>query len=413
MTLFEERQKRINDAIALRETDSVPITALGQCYPIYNTGYSVADAVYDFDKFAEAMLKYVKDYEPDAAGGSITIPGHGPVLDLFRPKNLVWPGAPDGRIDKDSTQQFIEYAVLKEEDMDFFMEDYTGWLLTKGYPAISGLLEPLADWDFNFHSLDSYSESLMRMFSTPAAREMMQTIWKISDIQTELGKKNRELNQKFAELGFPVTTGGRALVPFDSFSDFYRGTLDTMMDIYERPEVIVRYIDKNIEYVLEAITQQSKIAPGKWIFMPLHKGMDSFLTDQQYADFYWKHLQRMINHIIDVGMVPYVYTEGPYNSRVKYLCDVPKGKVVYSFEEVDPVYAKKELGNTACIQGVFPVYLLHYGTKHEVIDEAKRLIDILAPGGGYIFSTGAGYDRAKPENVEAMFETVRTYGKKN
>jgi len=412
MTLLEERQKRIDDAIALREPDRVPITAAGQCYSIYNAGYTVADAVYDFDKYADAVLKYVTQYEPDAAAGGLTIPGQGHVMELFRPKNIVWPGAPDGRISVNSTQQFVEYAVLKEEDMDLFMEDYTGWQLTKGYPAISGLLEPLAHWEFARHNIDTYSAGLIGMMSTPSAREMMQTIWKISDMMAALAEKSIELNKKYLALGFPVTGGGRALVPFDAYSDFYRGTLDTMMDLYEHPEVIMRFIDRNIEYVLESITMQSKRFPGKWLFMPLHKGMDTFLTEQQYKDYYWKYLQRMINHIIDVGMVPYVYTEGPYNSRVKHLTEVPKGKVVYSFEEVDPVYAKQQLGDTACIQGVFPIYLLHYGTKQQVIDEAKRLIDILAPGGGYIFSTGAGYDHAKPENVEAMFDTVKTYGKR-
>ena len=412
MTLLEERQKRIDDAIALKEPDRIPITATGQCYPVYNAGYTVADVVYDFDKYAQAVIKYATQYEPDAAGGGITIPGQGPILELVKPKNLVWPGAPDKRISLNSTQQFVEYAVLLEEDMDFFMEDYTGWLLAKGFPAVAGALEPLAEWNFSQHIVNAYTQGLIGMLSTPAAREMMQTIWKVSDMMAELGKKNIELREKFIELGFPVTSGGMGLVPFDAYSDFYRGTLDTMMDLYEHPEVILRFIDRNIEYVLQSITMQAKAAPGKWLFMPLHKGMDSFLTDEQYKDLYWKYLQRMINHIIDVGMVPFVYTEGPYNSRVKYLTEVPKGKVVYSFEEVDPVYAKKELGDIACIQGVFPVYLLHYGTKQQVIDEAKRLIDILAPGGGYIFSTGAGYDHAKPENVEAMFDTVKTYGKR-
>ena len=411
MTLQEERQKRINDAISLIEPDRVPITASGQCYPIYNAGYTVAEAVYDFEKFAESMTKYLIEYEPDAALGGITIPGQGRILELLRPKNVVWPGAPDGRISMNSTQQFVEYAVLKEEDMELFMQDYTGWLLTKGLPAVSGLLEPLADWNFARHNIDMHSDPLIRMLSTPEAREMMQTIWKISDMQIELRQKSAQLSKKYNDLGFPVISGGRAYVPFDSFSDFYRGTLDTMMDLSEHPDVIFRFMDMNIEYVLDYITEQSKIAPGKWVFMPLHKGMDSFLSDRQYNDFYWKYLQRMINHIIDVGMVPYVYTEGPYNTRIKYLRDVPKGKVVYSFEEVDPILAKQELGDAACIMGVFPIYLLHYGTKQQVIDEAKRLIDILAPGGGYIFSTGAGYDQAKPENVDAMFDTVKTYGK--
>lgn len=412
MTLLEERQKRIDDAVALREPDRVPITATGECYSIYNAGYTVADAVYDFDKYAESVIKYAARYEPDAAGGGITIPGQGPILELIRPKNLVWPGAPDKRISRDSTQQFIEYSVLQEEDMDFFMEDYTGWLLSKGYPAIAGILEPLAEWNFGRHTLDANWNGLLNMLSSPASREMMQAIWKISDILAELRKKSAELGKRFTELGFPVNAGGVALVPFDAYSDFYRGTINTMMDLYEHPDVIFHFMDRNIEHVLQGITMQAEQAPGKWIFMPLHKGMDSFLTDQQYRDFYWKYLQRMINHIIDVGMVPFVYTEGPYNSRVKYLTEVPKGKVVYSFEGVDPVHVKKELGDIACIQGIFPVYLLHYGRKQQVVDEAKRLIDILAPGGGYIFSTGAGFDNAKPENVEAMFDTVKTYGRR-
>ena len=75
------------------------------------------------------------------------------------------------------------------------------------------------------------------------------------------------------------------------------------------------------------------------------------------------------------------------------------------------VQAKKILGGTACISGGFSTSLLEFGTKQQVIDEVKRLIDGCAPGGGYIFSTACGIDYAKPENVEAMVDTVRTYGK--
>ena len=111
-------------------------------------------------------------------------------------------------------------------------------------------------------------------------------------------------------------------------------------------------------------------------------------------------------------MTPYIYTEGKYDSRLEFLKDVPKGKVVYHFEECDMAQAKKVLGDIACIAGGFPVHLLDRGSKQQVIDEVKRLIDICAPGGGYIFETVYGFDNSIPENVEAMFETVRTYGKK-
>jgi len=412
MTLLEERKKRISDSIELKEPDCVPITATGATFPVLEAGYTVAQVMYDFKKHADSLIKSLLKYEPDAASGGVMGAGMGPIFELIRSKTMAWAGAPDGRIPENSINQFIEFVVLQEEDMDFFKRDYTGWMITKGLPAVCELLEPLADWNFASEPLNSYTSTVFGAISAPASREMIKMIWKISDMTAELGKKSKDLNNKITELGFPINIGGHANVPFDSFSNFYRGTLDTMMDLYERPELIEHYIDWQIDAVLESITQQAKIAPGKWMFMPLHKGMDKFLTDEQYRDYYWKHLQRMIVHIIDVGMVPFVYTEGPYHSRLKYLSDVPKGKVVYGFEEVDPVAAKKELGGIACISGLFPSYLLHYGKKQQVIDEAKRLIDILAPGGGYILSTTAGIDNAIPENVEALYETVKTYGKR-
>ena len=157
---------------------------------------------------------------------------------------------------------------------------------------------------------------------------------------------------------------------------------------------------------------QGQFLKGKWVFMALHKGMDTFLSDGHYRKYYWHDLQIIIEEIINRGMTPYIYTEGKYDSRLECLKEVTKGKVVYHFEQCDMINAKKALGETACISGGFPVYLLDYGTKQQVVDECKRLIDCCAAGGGYIFETGCGFDNSKPENVEAMFDTVKTYGKK-
>ena len=113
-----------------------------------------------------------------------------------------------------------------------------------------------------------------------------------------------------------------------------------------------------------------------------------------------------------MGVTPFIYTEGKYNSRLEQLADVPAGKVIYHFESVDMAQAKKVLGNTACISGNLPIYLLEHGTKQQVIDACKSLIDTCAPGGGYIFDTNGSIDNAKRENIEAMYDTVLTYGKK-
>jgi uroporphyrinogen-III decarboxylase len=212
-------------------------------------------------------------------------------------------------------------------------------------------------------------------------------------------------------MGYPNLMGGMAGVPFDSYSDFYRGTILSLTDLYDRPEYVERYIEEAFEQQIEMIRATKGIGEGKFVFMALHKGMDGFMSDEYYRKYYWRHLQQIILEIIDSGKVPYIYTEGRYNSRLDCLSEVPPGKVFYHFETVDMAEAKKKLGNIACISGGFPTSLLDWGTPEQVRDEAKRLLDICAPGGGFIFETSCGLGNCKRENVEALFDTVRTYGK--
>ena len=151
---------------------------------------------------------------------------------------------------------------------------------------------------------------------------------------------------------------------------------------------------------------------GKLVSMMLHKGIDGFMNDEQYEKYYWRHLKEEIETIVSCGMMPSIFAEGKYMSRLKYLKDVPVGKVYYYFETMDMAAVKKELGGIACIGGGFPSGLLSYASKERVADEVKRLLDICAPDGGYIFKLSAGLNgEAKPENVEIMFRTVKEYGK--
>ena len=73
--------------------------------------------------------------------------------------------------------------------------------------------------------------------------------------------------------------------------------------------------------------------------------------------------------------------------------------------------AKRILGDTCCIIGNLSVSRMEFGTKEQIIDMTKYLLDTCAPGGGYIFDFDGSLENAKPENVEAMFETLDKYGK--
>lgn len=412
---YQARAKRISDTIALKEPDTVPFVPIVQCFPYIQAGYTMADILYDTEvtKAKESIFKYLDEYEPDQMfGHSYVDIGQGPMMELAEPKTVRWAGMPGNIIDKNSIHQFIEFPVLEDDEFDRFFSDRSGWMLNQGMPRTTGLLEPFAN--FNVANMGVYGSHTMvaAAVSTPEFRSMLEKLWKINDMNNALNAKLRQLDADIEAYGYPVLATGFAGVPYDGYSDFFRGTLDGLADLYERPDQVMSYCEEQLAGTLEMIKFQGQVMPGKHVFMALHKGMDGFMSDEHYRKFYWNHLQIIINAIIDAGMVPYIYTEGKYNTRLECLKEVPKGKVVYHFEEVDMVQAKKVLGDVATISGGFPVYLLDYGTKQQVIDEAKRLIDACAPGGGFIFETSCGMDLAKKENVEALRDTVRTYGKR-
>jgi len=146
------------------------------------------------------------------------------------------------------------------------------------------------------------------------------------------------------------------------------------------------------------------------VFIPLHKGADGFMSDEQYQTFYWPTLKKVILGLIDEGLVPFIFAEGTYDTRLEVVQDIPKGKTIWHFDDTDMARAKKVLGKTACIAGNVPISLLSTGAPGEVKEYCKKLIDVAGKDGGFIMTSGGVIDKAKPENVRAMIEFTKEYG---
>jgi uroporphyrinogen decarboxylase len=80
---------------------------------------------------------------------------------------------------------------------------------------------------------------------------------------------------------------------------------------------------------------------------------------------------------------------------------------------MDTKELKKQFGKDLTFYGggVDTQQVLPRGTPQQVRDEVKRRLDDLAPGGGFIFNTVHNIQAdVPPENIMAMWETVREYG---
>ena len=66
--LYEEREGRIRDAISLRVPDRVPVVCKGVNWYFKKVpGVTAKDMVTDNEKFMRVMLKFMLEFQPDAA----------------------------------------------------------------------------------------------------------------------------------------------------------------------------------------------------------------------------------------------------------------------------------------------------------------------------------------------------------
>jgi uroporphyrinogen-III decarboxylase len=211
-------------------------------------------------------------------------------------------------------------------------------------------------------------------------------------------------------LGVPNILGGFTKAPFDTIGDTLRGTKGIMLDMYRQPDKLLQAMEAITPIMINMGVAAAQQTGNPLIFIPLHKGADGFLSDEQFKKFYWPTLRKVILGLIDAGCVPFPAAEGGYNSRLEVIKDIPKGKTVWMFDQTDIVKAKKIVGDTLCIFGNVPSAMLELGTPQEVKDYAKKLIDTVGTGGGFIMANGAFFDQAKPENVKALIDFTREYG---
>ena len=88
--------------------------------------------------------------------------------------------------------------------------------------------------------------------------------------------------------------------------------------------------------------------------------------------------------------------------------------IQYSARGMDPVEIKKQFGKDIVIWGggVDTQKILPQGSVKEVKEETKRMMDIFMPGGGFVFAPVHSIQYDVPiENILAMWDTVREYGK--
>ena len=287
---------------------------------------------------------------------------------------------------------FIQHTGV----MGMYLEDYD-YLIEKPYECIVERVLPrlykAIDWNEPINS----AFSLMKAFYA---------------YNNEFAQANRIIQNLIQNYGYYPQNPlyyGFTQTPFDFLADQLRGFKGISKDIRKIPDKIEKACEALYPLAF-AKGLPKEISKYGYVFIPLH--MPAFMREKDFERLYWPTFKRMVDEYASLGLRCNLFCEHDWNRYLDYLYELPQNTILM-FEYGDPKLIKQKVGKKHIITGLYPLINLKTKSPEQCADEVKRYMDILAPGGKYIF----GFDKSplslndlNIDSLRAVANTVRDYG---
>ncbi|MFA0815278.1 MAG: uroporphyrinogen decarboxylase family protein [Anaerofustis sp.] len=341
-------------------------------------GMDLKESQWNEEKYVEFYDKCCADFQTDKAPISRTL-RPPQFYQILESKSFV--------MSKEGNMQHPEISCLEVEEYDEFIADPYECMVTKLLPRL-------------YPALDTQPMK--------AAMVLGKAFKAYHDVNGKMAAVGAHMTEKY---GFAqIAPGAGCEAPMDFLADLIRSFTNIVKDIRRVPDKV----EAACEAVLP-ICEKTALSPISSnyarTFIPLH--MAPFMNQAHFERFWWPTFMKLMKYIDDGGSKGFLFCEQDWMPKIDFLNELPIRQQLW-FEYGDPALAKEKVGKNHIITGFYPATLLQTGTKQQCTDEAKRQIDILAPGGGYIFNLDKiifSFTEQSAENLKAVIETVREYGK--
>jgi uroporphyrinogen decarboxylase len=192
----------------------------------------------------------------------------------------------------------------------------------------------------------------------------------------------------------PVETAGLLI----DYQNFFLG-------FYDAPEQIKGLLDVVTESILRWICAQEKIN-GRLKQLILIDHMASQITSDQFEEFCFPYLKKIFREYAHATRL--YHNEGNVQHLLPRIADL--GADVFHFG-IDVGPTKKAIGDRVVLMGnIHPVHVLLNQGSSGIKEACWNCLDMGAPGGNFILSSGGGLAPHTPkENLEAMAEAARSW----
>lgn len=199
--------------------------------------------------------------------------------------------------------------------------------------------------------------------------------------------------------------------PTDVIFDRLRGFKGTLTDIRRQKDNVI----KASETLYPIYSKLAMNVSGDFPYGISTLHCPTYLGPKNFEEIFWPGMRDEIMEVYNRGSKTLLFLEGTWEPYYEIMLrDLPQSSVLCGLEDDDIIKGKKLIGDKFTIVGGVCTNTLRFGTRQECLDEAKKIVDNCAPGGGFIFSMEKSlctYGDVNTENLIAVNQFVHEYGK--
>ena len=390
-TRYQQRFARYVTAMRNETPDCVPIRPFVAEFTAKYAGMTCQEVVHDYQKAFDAAVKCAQDFDWDAVVPNMVYVWTG----LAQAAGLRYYGIPGIGLPHDVGFNYIEpaedKAFMRADEYDALIADPTGFLFSTWLPRVSTEVAACG-------TPACYRGRLALVKSSMAMMQYFQAF----------GPQIERLRR---ECGTPSAIAGIFKAPFDIIADKLRGYVGLVQDMAEQPDKVLAACEALMPHLCHVgltTADPARCVPiGFW----MHRGCVPFINPRQFDSHYWPTLKPIIEEFWKHGHQTLFYAEGKWAAHLEAFRELPARSIVFHADRDDIFAVKRKLGDRFALSGGVPNVLLSYGKPAEVRDFCRRVMDEVAPGGGYIMDAGAIMQNdTSVENLRILTETTREFG---
>ncbi len=353
--LLNQKRTNLMKALNREGADYVPTMLAASCAMVAWAGKKVTDIIDDTDTYVKAMTDVFEEMWAD--GNTFTGTLFTPRIEtLIEPLQNKF--GPDG-----VTPEHVQMPMMERDEYDAFIEDPNRFvsevLLPRKYPQL--------------YEDRAYAKKVLKTVAED----------KFYSLAVLMGKQSEVLSGKYGITDI-ANFGEVFSNPVDTLFDYCRGFKGTLTDLRRQPDKVKAACDRLWE-VFNLPKLDHPVAEFPYACHMTH--IAPYLSPKQFDEIYWPYEKQWIERAAAAGSKVWIMLEGSWKNVWHHFLEVPKDSCILHIDDDDICQAKKELGDHQIIEGGLKMAAVRTESFDKIKEDIKRVIDVCAPGDGFLFCT--------------------------